>query len=100
MPAFLGILGAVVVLAIIGLVRALSEFGHAGLVAWAKLFVAPTVFAIACVAYLPGNPKDRGVRSLFLSDRALRLLFIGVAILTACASIFSAIMGVGWMVAK
>jgi hypothetical protein len=100
MPALLGLLGAFVILVVVGLARALSEYGSAGLVAWCKLLLGPAAFAVACIIFLPGNSGERGLRVLFPSDRALHVIFVAVAIVTATALIAAATLGVGWIVSK
>jgi hypothetical protein len=85
---------------VIGLARAFSEFGSAGLIAWCKLLLGPAAIAVACIIFLPGTPQERGLRALFPSNGALRVIFIGVAIVTAVGLVAAATLGVGWVVAK
>jgi hypothetical protein len=99
-PALLGLLGAFVILVVVGFARALTEYGSAGLVAWCKLLLGPFVIAIWCIVILPGDPKEHGLRVLFPSGGTLRVIFIGVAVVTAAALISAATLGVGWIVSK
>jgi hypothetical protein len=99
-PALLGLLGAFVVLVVIGLARAVSEYGGAGFTAWCKLLLGPTAFALACIIFLPGDPRQRGIRALFPADQSLRVIFIAVAIVTGTALIAAATLGVGWLVSR
>jgi hypothetical protein len=99
-PAVLGLLGAFVVLVVIGFARALAEYGSAGLIAWCKLLLGPVAFAIWCIVILPGDPKERGLRMLFPSGSSLRVIFIGAAVVTAAALVSAATLGVGWIVSK
>ncbi len=100
MPALLGVLGAFVVLVVIGLARAVSEYGGAGFTAWCKLLFGPAAIALACIIFLPGDFRERGIRVLFPSDRSLRVILIAVAIVTGAALVAAATLGVGWIVSK
>jgi hypothetical protein len=99
-PALLGLAGGCVILVVVGFARALAEYGSAGLVAWCKLLLGPIGFAIWLIVILPGEPQARGLRVLFPSGRALRVISIGVAVITAAALISAATLGVGWIVSR
>jgi hypothetical protein len=100
MPALIGLLGAVIVLAVVGLMRAVSEYGHAGLIGWGKLMLSPMAILVVAVVLNPYRSKGNILRSMFPSDRALRILLIVVGIVTGVAAISSATFGIGWIVTK
>ena len=100
MAAFAGLMVAVAVLAVIALIRAMADYGHAGVIAWLEILLGPLV-SVAAVTLLVYNRRyGQGLRSLLPSGPALRTLGIGVAVVTCIGLALSASVGVGWVVPK
>ena len=90
LPVFLG--SAALILGIIGLVRAVAEFGTPGVVAFAKLILGPA--AAVFLLFVLGAGRYTG------EIPRLRTVLIGVAVLTGLACALSALFGVAWLVTK
>jgi hypothetical protein len=93
LPVLLG--AAALILGLVGFGRAVSEFGATGVIAFAKLILAPAVgvllfFVLSAGRYTGGFP----------SNQAVKIIFIGVAVLTGMACAVSALFGVAWLVTR
>lgn len=89
-PAFL--LAGALLLGLIGFARAEAEFGTRGVIAFAKLILAPAAGVL--LLFILGSGRYTGELP------RLRTVLITVAVLTGIASALSALLGVGWLVAK
>ncbi|HEV2287036.1 MAG TPA: hypothetical protein VGR80_13400 [Steroidobacteraceae bacterium] len=83
---------AALILGVIGLVRAMAQFGAPGLVAFAKLTLAPAVAVL--LLFVLGAGRYTGELPRF------RNVVTGVAVLTGIACAVSALLGVAWLVTK
>ena len=89
-PVLLG--AAALILGVIGLMRAVAEFGTPGAIAFAKLILGPAgavllLFVLGAGRYTGEIPR-------------LRTVVISVAVLTGIACVLSALFGVAWLVTK
>jgi hypothetical protein len=100
MPVVLGFLAAAAILGVVGLIRAVSEYGVPGLMAFLKLAAAPAAlvagFAIFVVPRYPGE----GWKAYFPTGGVLKAFAILAIALTGIAFGISASLGVGWLVGK
>ena len=83
---------AALILGVIGLTRAVAQFGTPGVIAFAKLVLAPA--AAVLLLFVLGAGRYTG------EIPRLRNVLIGVAVLTGVACALSALFGVGWLVTK
>ena len=100
MATVVGLVVTVAVLAVIGLIRATADYGYAGFIAWLEILLGPAVSVAAVIFLVYNRQYDKGLRALLPSDRALRILGIGVAVVTCIGLALSASVGVGWVVSK
>ena len=89
LPAFLG---AALILGVIGFVRAVIEFGTPGIVAFTKLILGPAAGVLVLFVLSAGRYTGEIPR--------LRIILIGVAVLTGMACALSALFEVAWLVTK
>jgi hypothetical protein len=82
------------ILGVIGLVRAVVEFGTPGAIAFAKLILGPAVVVFLFFVLSAGR------RTGDFPGQALKFILIGVAVLTGMACAASALCGVAWLVTK
>jgi hypothetical protein len=97
LPALLG--AAAVILGLIGFGRAVLEFGAPGVIAYAKLVLAPAILALF-ILLSPGRYAGEFPRSLLPSGQEWKLILTGVAVLTGIAFTLSALFGIAWLVTK
>ena len=97
LPALLG--AAAAILGLIGFGRAVTEFGAPGVIAYAKLVVAPAILALLIILS-PGRYAGEFPRSLLPSGQEWKVIFLGTAVLTGIACALSALFGVAWLVTK
>ena len=89
LPVFLA---AALILGVIGFVRAAAEFGTPGIIAFAKLILAPA--AAVLLLFVLGAGRYTG------EIPRLRTVLIGVAVLTGVACAVAALFGVAWLLRK
>ena len=89
-PAFLG--AGALILGVIGLMRAVAQFGTPGAIAFAKLILGPAAGVLLLFVLSAGRYTGEIPR--------LRTILIGVAVLTGMACALSALFGVAWLVTK
>jgi hypothetical protein len=77
-----------------------AEFGTPGLVAYAKLVLAPAAIVVGFLLFAPVSYGGQFPRSYLPSNQALKIILIVVAILTGLALTMSALFGVAWLVTK
>lgn len=77
---------------VIGCVRAVAEFGTAGVIAFTTLVVGPA--AAVFLLFVLGAGRYAG------EIPPLRPILIGVAVLTGMACVLSALFGVAWLVTR
>ena len=90
LPFLLG--AAALILGAIGLTRAVAAFGTPGLVAFAKLILAPAAAILLLFVLSAGRYTGEIPRS--------RTVVIVVAVLTGIACAVSALFGVAWLVTR
>ena len=83
---------------LIGLPRAALAFGTAGLVAYAKLLVAPAVALAVLYVQLPLPYTVEGQASLVPSRPVLKVIAWLVALVTTLLLLAAAFFGVEWLV--
>jgi hypothetical protein len=91
---------AALFLGVIGFVRAVVEYGVPGIIAFAKLVLAPAAVVIGAFLFGPGRYEGKFPRSLLPSNQALQVIFFVVLAFTGVAFAMSAAFGVAWLVAK
>jgi hypothetical protein len=91
---------AALILGVIGLARAVVEFGIPGLVAFAKLVLAPAALVVGYFLLYPNLFEGNFPRSILPSSHALRVILFILAALAGVTFAFSAAFGVAWLVAK
>jgi hypothetical protein len=97
MSLLVGLVWAALVLGVVGLIRAVAEFGMPGLLGFAKLTLAPAAIILLFVFWGAGGYRG-GAGPFFPSKSAWRKLLVATAILTGIAFALSGALGVGWLV--
>ena len=91
---------AALILGVIGFVRAVAEFGTPGVIAFAKLVLAPVGIIVFLFISGPATYGGKFPRSLLPSSEALKIILICVLAFTGIAFALSAVFGVAWLVTK
>ena len=89
-PVLLG--AAALILGVIGLMRAVAQFGTPGAIAFAKLILGPA--GVVFLLFVLGAGRYTG------EIPRLRTVVISIAVLTGIACALSALFGVAWLVTK
>jgi hypothetical protein len=88
------------IFAVIGLGRATTEYGYAGLVAYGKLLFGPAIVTLFVVILIPARYGGGWPRNFLPANSTLKRMGVAVTVSTAVGMILSGMFGVGWLVAK
>jgi hypothetical protein len=96
----MGLMGATLLLSIVGLARAIAQYGEAGLIAYIKLLAGPSVVLIVAIYLSPGLFRNGNLGGLLPSDVNLKRASIAILSITIILLVASSILGVGWLVRR
>ncbi|HEY2684130.1 MAG TPA: hypothetical protein VGI93_11510 [Steroidobacteraceae bacterium] len=95
-PAVAGLVGATLLLGVVGLFRAIAEYGHPGFVAFTGVLFAPVIL-VASAIFIGPLFSNGLLGGLIPSASVLRRLAYAVIIGGALGAAFTGLFGVGWL---
>jgi hypothetical protein len=96
-PIVAGLSGACILLGIVGLFRAVAEFGHAGFVAFLWVLFWP-VALVATAIFISPHFNNGLLSELLPSKSSFKRLAYAVAIAGVLGAAYTGLFGIGWLV--